>query len=255
MVNQMFRFHVLIIFAALLPATALAQTQVHTSLTSFNNALDPSASITILDCESFPAGTPVLPNSFTYEGFGFVYGFENAFMQFSDTSLSNSGTNYLGTSDADMFQDGDNFEITMEPSVAFGIHFISKDELIDGDINVTFNGTTASLVGMDVEQTLNEGSQVYFLGITMDQPHTSATIQTLAQGVFLYNVDDIIRAVETIDCLLGDVNQDGFVNLLDVDPFIQLIALGVFQCEADTNQDGFVNLLDVDPFIAIIAVS
>ena len=53
--------------------------------------------------------------------------------------------------------------------------------------------------------------------------------------------------------LLGDVNQDGVVNLLDVDPFIALLTNGTFQAEADCNQDGVVNLLDVDPFIAILA--
>ena len=36
--------------------------------------------------------------------------------------------------------------------------------------------------------------------------------------------------------LLGDVNLDGLVNLLDVDPFIERISNGVFQAEADTNQ-------------------
>ena len=53
--------------------------------------------------------------------------------------------------------------------------------------------------------------------------------------------------------LLGDVNLDGVVNLLDVSPFIDRISTGTFQSEADTNQDGVVNLLDVNPFIAILA--
>ena len=50
----------------------------------------------------------------------------------------------------------------------------------------------------------------------------------------------------------GDVNQDGSVNLLDVQPFIDLLSSGTFQEEADTNQDGAVNLLDVGPFIEIL---
>ena len=53
--------------------------------------------------------------------------------------------------------------------------------------------------------------------------------------------------------LLGDVNLDSVVNLLDVDPFIDRIATGTFQAEADCNQDGAVNLLDVDAFISILA--
>ena len=52
--------------------------------------------------------------------------------------------------------------------------------------------------------------------------------------------------------LLGDVNLDGAVNLLDVGPFVARVSSGTYQTEADTNQDGQVNLLDVAPFIAIL---
>ena len=53
--------------------------------------------------------------------------------------------------------------------------------------------------------------------------------------------------------LPGDVNMDGVVNLLDVDPFIALLGNGTFQLEADMNMDGAVNLLDVDLFIQAIS--
>ena len=52
--------------------------------------------------------------------------------------------------------------------------------------------------------------------------------------------------------LLGDINLDGVVSLLDVSPFVQLISSAGFQLEADVNQDGEVNLLDVDPFVDIL---
>ena len=59
--------------------------------------------------------------------------------------------------------------------------------------------------------------------------------------------------VVTVDAvLLGDVNRDGAVNLLDVGPFIDLLNNGTFQEEGDMNGDGVVNLLDVDPFIAAL---
>ena len=51
---------------------------------------------------------------------------------------------------------------------------------------------------------------------------------------------------------LGDVNQDGLVNLLDVSPFVELLSNGQFACEADVNESGVVNLLDVDPFIDLL---
>ena len=53
--------------------------------------------------------------------------------------------------------------------------------------------------------------------------------------------------------LLGDVNLDGAVNLLDVVPFINLLSTSDYQEEADINRDGAVNLLDVAPFIDLLA--
>ena len=52
--------------------------------------------------------------------------------------------------------------------------------------------------------------------------------------------------------LLGDVNCDGFVDLLDVGPFIDLLIGGGFNSKADINQDGVVDLLDVGPFVDIL---
>ena len=45
--------------------------------------------------------------------------------------------------------------------------------------------------------------------------------------------------------------MDGSVDLLDVAPFVELLANGGFKAEADINQDGNVDLLDVQPFVDI----
>ena len=59
--------------------------------------------------------------------------------------------------------------------------------------------------------------------------------------------------VKIFACILGDVNSDGVVDLLDIQPFVELInAPASFQCEADINQDGVVNLLDVDPLVELL---
>lgn len=52
--------------------------------------------------------------------------------------------------------------------------------------------------------------------------------------------------------LLGDVNMDGLVNLLDVSSFVDRLATNTFQVEADCNEDGSVNLLDVAAFVDIL---
>ena len=53
--------------------------------------------------------------------------------------------------------------------------------------------------------------------------------------------------------ILGDCNLDGFVNFLDIAPFIELLTSGVFLDQADCDQNGFVNFLDIAPFIAILS--
>ncbi len=52
--------------------------------------------------------------------------------------------------------------------------------------------------------------------------------------------------------VLGDINQDGVIDLLDVAPFVDLIVSGEFQSEADLNGDGVVNLQDVAPFVDLL---
>ena len=57
----------------------------------------------------------------------------------------------------------------------------------------------------------------------------------------------------TVPFVLGDVNQDGVVNFLDINPFIEFLGFNTFLLQADCNQDGAVNFLDIAFFIAILA--
>lgn len=52
--------------------------------------------------------------------------------------------------------------------------------------------------------------------------------------------------------LLGDCNQDGVVDLLDVSLFVDAITSGVYQEEADCNFDGVVDLLDIASFVDLL---
>ena len=55
------------------------------------------------------------------------------------------------------------------------------------------------------------------------------------------------------DCLLGDVDLSGVVDFLDIQPFVNALTTGEFQCEADANEDDVVDFLDIGPFIAILS--
>ena len=68
-----------------------------------------------------------------------------------------------------------------------------------------------------------------------------------------YDLDAAVAInFECIEILLGDVNLDGEVNLLDVAGFVELLTSGNYQVQADVNEDGTVNLLDVAPFVDIL---
>ena len=65
----------------------------------------------------------------------------------------------------------------------------------------------------------------------------------------------LLAAGGTCDFDIGDVNMDGFVDLLDVAPFVAAITGGKYVCEADVNQDGVNDLLDVAPFVDLLSGS
>ena len=52
---------------------------------------------------------------------------------------------------------------------------------------------------------------------------------------------------------LGDVNLDGAVDFLDIQPLIDLLSFGRFQAEGDMDSDGDVDFLDIPLFIARLA--
>ncbi len=56
----------------------------------------------------------------------------------------------------------------------------------------------------------------------------------------------------TAEIICGDVDQDGDVDFLDIDPFIDVLMSGAFLAEADVNKDGVVDFADIPPFISIL---
>lgn len=74
-------------------------------------------------------------------------------------------------------------------------------------------------------------------------------------SVFQPMVFSVSIAPDFEQVLLGDVDRSGFVDFLDVSPFIALLSSGEFQAEADIDQSGEVDFLDISPFIGILAGS
>lgn len=76
----------------------------------------------------------------------------------------------------------------------------------------------------------------------------------LAWDTSMFLIDGTISVTTgTANVLLGDINLDCAVDLLDIAPFVALIANGEYQLEADINEDGAVDLLDVGGFVEILS--
>ena len=75
------------------------------------------------------------------------------------------------------------------------------------------------------------------------------TFTTTPCGEFQVVAGDV---VVTTGLVLGDVNGDGVVDGLDIQPFVDLLTGGGYQAEADINDDDVVDGLDIQPFVDII---
>ncbi len=62
----------------------------------------------------------------------------------------------------------------------------------------------------------------------------------------------VVRGDFTDKGIVGDVNCDGVVDLLDIEPFVQAITNNVFDFKADINGDGEDNLLDVAGLVQLL---
>ncbi|MBT77210.1 MAG: hypothetical protein QF789_05755 [Gammaproteobacteria bacterium] len=169
-----------------------AEPVTYSGLAAFIDALPTEPSI--LDFDLMPTGMTI-EDSESAGGITFKYDFDGLPMKVAHLYATTSAPNFLGTGDSGMFHDGDNFILSFPPGHGIGLFFISADPLLDGDISVTAGSVTAELIAENIHATLADGSRVYFVGIIDAQTAmTSAYIEALEGGFFLYNVDDIITA-------------------------------------------------------------
>jgi hypothetical protein len=105
-------------------------------------------------------------------------------------------------------------------------------------------------VGGETYLLLSSGNQLAEQFATFDA--SAAPLTDPLQWDLEYSGNDVLLHVLGTTTLLGDVNLDGEVNGLDVDPFVDVLLNGPYQREADMNGDDVVNGLDVDPFVATV---
>ena len=181
----------LFISGVLLTGSAVADLTAYTSQSAFLSALPGSALLSGTDFESCTPGE-IISDGNSIDGITFNFSFGGPEMKISDAYTTTSGSNFLGTTDFDVFVSGDGFSLGFGPQNAIGMHFITADNLVDNDISLDFGGITANLESLAIEDTLTDGSKVYFLGIiNTDAMFTTATVNSNGNALFFYNVDDI----------------------------------------------------------------
>ena len=90
-----------------------------------------------------------------------------------------------------------------------------------------------------------------FQDVLSNVTHFFFLMSTTDSVGFVESIIDNIRLVGSFN--IGDVNQDHNIDLLDVQPFVDVLTSGNYQVEADCNCDGSVDLLDVAPFVDLLA--
>lgn len=180
-----------------------AATTTYTDEAAFLAALSSPANT--LNFDSTAAGT-LLASGSVLGGITFTYNFGGGSLAVTDGNQfggggpfdTTSGANFLGTDNSDLLIDDDDYGLSFAASNAIGFSVITAEmpgfSLFEDDIQLSAAGTTALLDVNSVQQTLSDGSLVFFLGIIDDSASfTSANLTTPnSSGSFFYNIDDIV---------------------------------------------------------------
>ena len=110
----------------------------------------------------------------------------------------------------------------------------------------------ATDVGVFRSTNLGVNWHVYGIGLP-NVVVTDLAFQNEDRQLFAGTYGRSIFSIELGDLLLGDINCDGVVDLLDVQPFIDAIGNSELDPKADLNLDGVDNLLDVAPFVSVLS--
>jgi hypothetical protein len=247
------------IAGVLLAGLAQAAPQAYTDQSTFIAAL-PGASTT-LDFDSAPADS-LIPSASALSGITFSYALDGVQLKVSTTSSgysTTSGSQFLGTDDADILQDGDSLTLSFGAVNAIGLYVISNDVLEDNDLVLNAGGGTSSLLKIASQGTLGDGSMVYFLGIIDDQvPFTTASLNTAGNTAFLFNIDDIVTVAAPDDDGDGIANvEDNCSEVANADQHNSNYPDDLYGnlCDADLDDSGFVNFGDLAAFKAAFGTS
>lgn len=147
--------------------------------------------------------------------------------------------------------------------VAFNINSTNNDAAPSGTIamSVTFDsagwgaeasptggGSTATPAsGLSIASGATDLASIVFFG------SQNAANGGQNNGMWIDNL--LVQTDRTVvsSVLKGDLDLNGMVTFLDINPFISVLSSGGYQAEADCDCDGDVDFLDIQPFIDILS--
>lgn len=149
--------------------------------------------------------------------------------------------------------DGMGNGVFVDTGVAIPLVGTVEFTILDLDMSISVNGKlvyTGGVIGVNGDISVDApGELLSSLDIETLNTTASPGAQLTVNNIAINTTCSVCP-----DSVIGDVNLDGFITLLDVGPFVDaLSAGGSMQCEADVNQDGSVDLLDVGPFVVLIS--
>ena len=190
------KFFSLLAGAALLSGPAIADS--YTTSASFNAAISGMSNVTTANFDSDTVGN--IAQGQIVDGITFNYNIDGgtgslAIVSSLDYFDTTSPPNYLGSNDpttAALFP-GDSITMSFaSPINALGLYIIGGP-YSPGDFTLT-SSTATALSSNVLEETLGDGGQVIFLGITSSSSFSSATLSLNSSAGELWNVDDITTA-------------------------------------------------------------
>ncbi len=130
-------------------------------------------------------------------------------------------------------------------TVSINGNTISVPGVIRGVDDEEFGAIDDGLISRELDVPLgflNDGDNLLRFNFTGDG-YLSSTALTVTTPV---------AEPGAVPFILGDCNQNGEVNFLDIAPFIGILSSSVYLAQADCNQNGEVTFTDIASFIAIL---
>ena len=117
-----------------------------------------------------------------------------------------------------------------------------------GDLNLDFYDSTGSFMGSLIDEsksTVDNVEHIYLLDLPAGTYHLKVSSDTTKDFGLAWRSS-------SSDLILGDVNQDGFVDFSDIPLFVNILMAGTYQYEGDLDHDGFVDFNDIPLFVDLL---